>query len=188
MSIKDNLRYMYGDSDSLRQPRSFIGYTLLTKEELVSAQSEARSAAHAARLLGIDYKTYRKYCDKFGVNHLIDPEVMKKNSGSMTIEERLAIVLDGKMETYTSSKLKQHLTSGKYYDCECSNCGLNERRVSDGHMPILMDYLDGNKRNFKWENLRFLCYNCYFLSVGNIVGRNTGSKKKKEKEIDLSKL
>ena len=33
-------------------------------------------------------------------------------------------------------------------------------------MPLLIDFLDGNLNNRKLENIRALCYNCFFLLVG----------------------
>jgi hypothetical protein len=35
-------------------------------------------------------------------------------------------------------------------------------------MPLLIHFKDGNKRNYANGNLELLCYNCYFISVGNI--------------------
>ncbi len=48
----------------------------------------------------------------------------------------------------------------------CSSCGFSEERISDGKMPLLIDFLDGNLNNRKLENIRPLCYNCFFLLVG----------------------
>ena len=33
-------------------------------------------------------------------------------------------------------------------------------------------FIDGNKKNWKLENLELLCYNCYFLNVGNVWSDN----------------
>ena len=39
-------------------------------------------------------------------------------------------------------------------------------RVTDGKAPLLLDFFDGNWQNHKLDNLRFLCYNCFFLLIG----------------------
>ena len=35
-------------------------------------------------------------------------------------------------------------------------------------MPLLLTFKDGNKKNYLLDNLTMLCYNCYFLQVGDI--------------------
>ena len=37
-------------------------------------------------------------------------------------------------------------------------------------MPLLLNYIDGNIKNKKRENIELLCYNCYFLYVNNPFG------------------
>ena len=58
----------------------------------------------------------------------------------------------------------------KLYDLEekCSQCGFQERRVLDYKMPLLMSFKDSNKSNYKLDNVELLCYNHYFLTVGDI--------------------
>ena len=33
-----------------------------------------------------------------------------------------------------------------------------------------LDFIDGNRKNHKHENLRMLCFNCSFLINGNLTG------------------
>ena len=37
---------------------------------------------------------------------------------------------------------------------------------------MLLNFKDSNKKNWKLENLELLCYNCYFLNVGNVWSEN----------------
>ena len=53
---------------------------------------------------------------------------------------------------------------------ECCSCGYCTRRVSDYTVPLLLDWIDGDRTNHKRENLRLLCYNCYYQEVGNTLG------------------
>ena len=39
-------------------------------------------------------------------------------------------------------------------------------------MPLILNFKDGNKKNWKLENLEALCYNCYFLNIGNVWSEN----------------
>ena len=47
-------------------------------------------------------------------------------------------------------------------------CQFKERRVLDYKMPLLLHFKDGNKKNYRKENIELLCYNHYFLTVGDI--------------------
>jgi hypothetical protein len=33
---------------------------------------------------------------------------------------------------------------------------------------LLVNFKNGNKRDWKQDNLEFLCYNCYYLTIGDI--------------------
>jgi hypothetical protein len=35
-------------------------------------------------------------------------------------------------------------------------------------MPLLLHFKDDDKQNYKLENLELLCYNCFFLTVGDV--------------------
>jgi hypothetical protein len=51
---------------------------------------------------------------------------------------------------------------------ECYKCGHHEKRVVDYKQPLVLNFKDANKNNWKLDNLEMLCYNCYFLYVGNM--------------------
>lgn len=54
----------------------------------------------------------------------------------------------------------------------CQLCGFAEVRVDTHRSPVLMDFIDGDSSNWVESNLRVLCYNCYFLNVHDLWGRN----------------
>jgi hypothetical protein len=60
------------------------------------------------------------------------------------------------------------MIEGGYLKEECYKCGFHERRVLDYKMPLLMNFKNGNKQNYTLENVEMLCYNCYYLSVGEL--------------------
>lgn len=195
MNNQDDEYRIYNDGQSLKTKKRFFGYSPILKTELLEAQSRATSSAHAARILGVVYKTYKKYCNLYEVPHIIERKQVKGGASKITSqsEQKLNEVLEGEYPTYTPKLLKDRLVSGRYINPECSNCGFCERRIGDNKIPLLLDFIDGNKRNHKWENLRLLCYNCYFLLVGNIHGRkpnieNEIKSKNDNEEIDLSLL
>ena len=75
-------------------------------------------------------------------------------------------IIDGKHLHYPLHKFKNKLFNSGYIPKICSSCGFSEERITDGKMPLLIDFLDGNLNNRKLDNIRALCYNCFFLLVG----------------------
>jgi hypothetical protein len=51
---------------------------------------------------------------------------------------------------------------------QCYWCGYDEKRESDGKIPLIMFFKDGNKHNYRDGNSQLSCYNCYFLRLGNV--------------------
>ena len=79
-------------------------------------------------------------------------------------------ILEGKYPDYPVWKLKKRLLNNGYMQEKCNNCGFEERRVTDFRVPLVLDFLDGDRCNHKHENLRMLCFNCSFLINGNLTG------------------
>ena len=79
-------------------------------------------------------------------------------------------VIEGRVPiySYTPEKLKNRLIQESYLQECCSKCQFNERRVLDYKVPLILNFKDGNKKNWTLDNLELLCYNHYFLYVGNI--------------------
>jgi hypothetical protein len=93
---------------------------------------------------------------KFLTNHGKGPDLQKLLSGELYTE------------SYSIDKFKQRLITEAILPEECSCCGFKEQRVSDYRVPLLLSFKDYNKRNWKRDNIEFLCYNCYFLTIGDI--------------------
>ena len=79
-------------------------------------------------------------------------------------------ILDGQYPNYPVWKLKKRLLLSGYIEEKCCNCGFEERRVTDHRVPLVLDFVDSNRKNHKYENLRMLCFNCSFLINGNLTG------------------
>jgi hypothetical protein len=140
----------------------------LLKSQIEEAQLKSKSARGAARFLGVDYKTYKKYAQLYGVfENLKNPRGLGIRKGRsivrlFPIEE----ILEGKHPNYDLFTLKKRLIRGKYLEEECMQCGFKERRVTDGKVPLILNVRDGNKHNLRLDNLALLCYNCTYLMHG----------------------
>jgi hypothetical protein len=85
-------------------------------------------------------------------------------------EPALLDVIEGRVpiESYTPEKLKRRLIQEGYLHEYCNKCDFSERRVIDYKVPLLLNFKDGNKKNWNIDNVELLCYNCYFLYVGDV--------------------
>jgi len=146
-----------------------LGAKPILESQIKAAQEKSRSAFEAARTLGISYNTYKKYAKMYGIFEDL------KNPYGIGIERAKKIknkkyhiddLIAGKHLKYPLFKFKNKLFDSGYLPKVCSSCGFSEERVTDGKMPLLIDFLDGNLNNRKLENIRALCYNCFFLLVG----------------------
>jgi hypothetical protein len=142
---------------------------IITRAQIEEAQRHTRSNMAAARYLNVPYMRYKKYAELYGLfaGHLnqdgigIDKGWSKKPT-SIPLRE----ILENKHPTYSHAKLKNRLIARKKLPNECSLCGFHEARITDGMVPLMMSFKDGNKQNMQLDNLELLCYNCMFLTTG----------------------
>jgi len=152
----------------------------ISKEDCLRAMKQTRSVKAAARYLNCSYqhlKPFMKaYKDEATGQSLFD---LHKNQSGKGIpkflsnkgkEPALMDVIEGRVpiDSYTPEKLKNRLIQESYLQ-ECyAKCQFQERRVIDYKVPLILNFNDGNKKNWSLDNLELLCYNHYFLYVGNI--------------------
>ena len=153
----------------------------LLKEQIVAAISQTRSNRAAARYLNVSYPHYKKWAKLYdsseeGFKSLFDQHLNPSGKGIPKFlsnkgkEPVLLDIIEGRVDasSFSPDKIKYRLVSEGYLLEECSSCGFHERRVLDYKIPILLHFKDNNKKNYRKENIEFLCYNCYYLSVGDI--------------------
>jgi hypothetical protein len=146
------------------------GYRPILESDILDAQSKSRSGFETARTLGVSYNTYKKWAKTYGIfENALNPSgigIVRANQvhkGENALDKILAG--EGRPD-YPIARLKRRLITSGYFAEECTCCGFDEKRASDGKVPLLLDFLDNDWQNHKLENLRFLCYNCFFLLVG----------------------
>ena len=151
----------------------------LSKELIKGAMSQTLSNRAAARYLNCSYQHYKKWAKLYESNTHDDLFEQHKNQSGKGIpkflrsggkEPALVDIIEGRVDasSFSPDKIKYRLITEGHLSEECSSCNFNERRVSDYKMPLLLNFKDNNKKNYRKENIELLCYNHYFLTVGDI--------------------
>ena len=153
---------------------------ILTKEDIERAQKVTRSNMAAARYLHVSYNHYKKYAKMYkndeGVT-LLEAHMNQSGEGipkfavSGIDNIPLMDVLEGRVpiEHFDPRKIKARLLSEAKLVEICDRCGFAERRVTDQKIPVILNFKDGNKKNWHLDNLEFLCYNCSFLYAASPI-------------------
>lgn len=161
----------------------------LTKGQLLYAIQHTVSNRSAALFLGVAYNTYKRYAslyrDEATGKTLFEIHKNQQGQGiskgrilgrreGMGGYYRLIDLLEGTISKTIgigAYRLKNKILKAHILEEQCDLCGFNEHRITDNTVPLLLDFIDGNRNNYKLENLRFLCYNCYYLTVDNLSGK-----------------
>ena len=171
----------------------------LSKELIKGAMSQTLSNRAAARYLNCSYQHYKKWAKLYESNTHDNLFEQHKNQSGKGIPKFLnggkkspAIldIIEGRIDSshFDAAKIKDKLIAeGLINEC-CSNCTFSERRVLDYRVPLLMNFKDGSKKNYKLDNIELLCYNCYFLQVGNIFNDKQIQGLEEHKTVNESKI
>lgn len=150
--------------------------TMLLQSQIEQAMKVTRSNKAAAEYLRVSYPLYRKfakmYTNEDGVS-LFQAHYNQSGSGiskigSSTKRSKLDDILLGKHPHYPRHKLLARLIVNGYFAEECCNCGFCQKRPSDLKVPLVLHTINGDRKDLRLDNLEILCYNCYFVNVGNL--------------------
>jgi len=152
----------------------------LSESEVRYAIENTRSSAQAAKFLRVSPATFKKYASiyKNPENGLTWYEISNNKKGVGIVRSPKASdffsdlkeVLEGKKISRNKTYFKKRLFMSGLVKEKCCLCGFEEKRLSDDTSALLLDYKDGNSDNQKIDNIRVLCYNCYYINVGNLIG------------------
>jgi hypothetical protein len=153
----------------------------ISKDQILRAMSQTLSNRAAARWLNVSYVHYKKWAKTYDPTEEGYPNLFEqhKNQAGKGIpkylrangpEPALDDIIEGRIDasSFSPDKIKYRLVTEGYLLEECNQCGFHERRVLDYKIPLLLHFKDKNKKNYRKENIEFLCYNCYFLTIGDI--------------------
>jgi hypothetical protein len=153
--------------DIIFKKRGLVGLSAkpLLESEILEVQKVTASARQAAKRLGVSYPTYKKYCKLYNIFKKYDRTAKRPNicpfnpyKGKYPITD----ILEGKHPNFPIHRLKDKLIRSGIKKAECEQCGYHERRITDGKIPLLLNFEDGDKHNHRLENIKIYCYNCTF--------------------------
>jgi hypothetical protein len=155
----------------------------LSKDQIIMAMSKTKSVRAAARYLNVSYIHMKKWM-KFYKNGdevtLFDahknqsgkgiPKFLSNSVSYKRKEPALLDIIEGRIDPshFNPQKIKYRLIEEGYLKEECNNCGFHERRVSDYKIPLILHFKDKNKQHYRLTNMEMLCYNCYYLTIGDV--------------------
>ena len=172
----------------------------LSKAQILAAQAKTQSNMAAARYLHVSYQHYKRYAKMYGIfeSHKNQsgkgiPKFIKGTSKFPAIID----IIEGRVaaSSFDPNKIKYVLIEQGHLQEECSVCKFKERRVLDYKVPLLLHFKDKNSNNYSLDNIQLLCYNHYFLQVGDIFNKqdekqietqqeHNGTSEKIEFEVD----
>ena len=172
----------------------------LSKDQIIAAQGKTKSNIAAARYLHVSYQHYKRYAKMYGLfeshKNQSGKGIPKFLKGPKKMPHMIEII-EGRIaaSSFDHNKLKYALIEQGYLSEECAICSFKERRVLDYKMPLLLHFKDNNSNNYSLDNVQLLCYNHYFLTVGDIFNskdikqieskqEHFGTSEKIEWEID----
>ena len=172
----------------------------LSKEMIMAAQAKTKSNMAAARYLHVSYQHYKKWAKLY---KLFDSHKNQSGKGNPKFLKgpkkmpHMLEIIEGRIaaSSFDPNKLKYALIEQGYLSEECAVCSFKERRVLDYKMPLLLHFKDNNSNNYSLDNIQLLCYNHYFLTVGDIFNNKDikqieskqehfGTSEKVEWEVD----
>jgi hypothetical protein len=149
----------------------------ILRSDIIEAQRHTNSNTSAAKWLGVNYATYRRYAKIYGLfDSHANPKGIgvdkgwSKNPRSVPLRE----ILEGKYPKYSLAKLKNRLLARNKLENKCYLCGFDEHRITDGKVPLMLTFKNDDRSNFNLDNLELRCYNCMLLTTGatSVINRN----------------
>jgi len=147
-----------------------------SQEEIQNAIDSSRSFREAARYLNASYNTFKKYAKLYDLWI-----VGGKNPAAKGIPKAKAsrkkrsidTILNGSRngKNLNLTKLREWIIREIKLPEKCDMCNYSEKRIVDFKVPLILTFNNGDRQDYRLENLRLLCWNCSFLTQGNVIGR-----------------
>lgn len=152
----------------------------LSKMEILNAMDKTKSVRACSRYLNLSYSHVKKWMKfyKDDRTQMSLFEFHKNQAGKgipkyLTWTDReipLIDLIEGgtDISSFSPQKIKMRMIKEGLLPERCNSCSYEKRRAMDYKVPLLLNFKDGNKKNFKIDNVQLLCYNCFFMQIGDV--------------------
>lgn len=138
-----------------------------TDDDLRAAVVASKTIREALKRLnlngrGDNYKTFHKHARRLGLDtsHFVGSAHLAGQSRlNLRSRRPLDEILVQNSEYENTKRLAQRIVREGVLERRCYECGLTEWRGRP--MPLESDHINGDRRDNRRENLRFLCPNCH---------------------------
>ena len=151
----------------------------IPKDRIVRAIEESESMHKAAQSLHTSYNTFKKYAKKY--------DVWKPRPSSAGISRARKVTWSGLKPLDVEIDLQKQLIKEFVLPQRCSCCGESRQRKTDLLTPLIVHFINGDINDKKPSNLRFFCYNCYFLEHPNkhkTINKDIGRTFEEQQDIE----
>lgn len=126
-------------------------------------------------------ETYYDYFQRMKTWRPSKVSVYSKNVKQKVLE----IITNKRVNTYPLGELMYMLFRYEHKKECCELCGYGDRRTYDGRKPLVLTHKNkGNIKNYNLDNLQILCYNCYFMTVGDVSYAFSASRGKGKLNVE----
>jgi hypothetical protein len=183
-------KFKKGEVPGKDRPEHWLYKGLQLSEEVIrNAIKNTRSNREAAAWLKVSYKTWKKYAKSYTDERtgrtLFDIHMAAGGKGIPKVRAR------GNRANPRALELGYQLITGQYCTPErvnelskrlmkdgrlgycCKECGYAQKRPIDMKMPLLLNFINNDRTDWREENLRWLCYNCSFILALDYTKRAT---------------
>jgi hypothetical protein len=183
-------KFKKGEVPGKDRPEHWLYKGLQLSEEVIrNAIKNTRSNREAAAWLKVSYKTWKKYAKSYTDERtgrtLFDIHMAAGGKGIPKVRAR------GNRANPRALELGYQLITGQYCTPErvnelskrlmkdgrlgycCKECGYAQKRPIDMKMPLLLNFVNNDRTDWREENLRWLCYNCSFILALDYTKRAT---------------
>ena len=161
--------------------------------DLINFVKNAQCLADVIDALGLvrggSYKSIKAHIERLAIDtsHFIsNTELAKRARTFIKIRSKEELFIEnGEYSDY--KRVKEIIIRESLLDYKCALCGIIE--WTSKKLNLQLDHINGNKRDNRLENLRFLCPNCHSLT-DNFCGKNRKTEKNQKTNtcIDCGKI
>lgn len=156
-----------------------------TDEQFVEAIRTSRSIAQTLKKLnlspfGANYRATKILIEKLGldISHFTGQGHLKGQTHNWSKKSNLEEILVENSTFVSIGSLKKRLIRELQWEYKCAECNL-AGQWNNKYLSLHLDHINGNNRDHRKENLRFLCPNCH-SQTHTYCGKNKPILKKEK--------